>query len=132
MINFLIQAGTMTVGKNIIGGLLIGVTTLLANPESPTKPTSFDASVYVNAQGKVRLSVQKTVPGIVTVQLLDQHRSVLYSSTVAKKDMKAALLFDLSEVNDGTYTLEIQSAGGIIQKQVSVVTPKRERLIAFQ
>ena len=132
MINFLIQAGTMTGCKSIIGGLLMGATTFFANPEAPTKPMSFDASVYVTAQGKVRLAVQKSMPGVVTVQLLDQYKNVLYTNTLSKKDMKAALSFDMSEVGDGTYTLEISSAGGVIQKQVTVSTPKAERLIAFQ
>ena len=132
MIHFLTQAAALSGCKNLIGGLLAGATTLLANPEAPTKPTSFDASVHVTQQGKIKLSVQKTSPGIVSVQLLDPAKNVLFRNTVAKKKLKAALLFDMSEVNDGTYTLEIKSAEGSIQKQVSVVTPKSERTITFQ
>lgn len=132
MIHFLTQAGALTGCKNLIGGLLVGATTLFANPEAPTKPTSFDASVYVTQQGKIRLSVQKTLPGIVSVQLLDEKKHVLFSNTVAKKELKAAILFDMNEVNDGIYTLEIKSAEGSILKQVSVATPKSERTIEFQ
>ena len=131
MINFLTQASALTGCKNLIGGLLVGVTTLFANPEAPTKPTSFDASVYVTQQGKIRLAVQKTVPSTVSVQLLDQQKHVLFSGIVAKKEDKAALLFDMSEVNDGIYTLEIKSADGSILKQVSVSTPKSVRTIEF-
>ena len=118
--------------KNLIGGLLIGATTLLSNPEAPTKPTSFDASVYVTQQGKIRLSVQKTVPGKVSVQLLDQQKHVLFSGTVGEKHLKAALLFDMSGVSDGIYTLELKSADGTILRQVSVTTPKSDRVIEFQ
>ena len=132
MINFLLQAGTVTGCKNLIGGLLVSATTLFSNPEAPTKPMSFDASVYVTQQGKIRLSVQKSVPGFVSVRLFDQQKHVLFSNTVGKKELKAALLFDMSEVNDGIYTLEIKSAEGSILKQVSVATPKSERTIEFQ
>ena len=134
MIHLLTQAGTLTGCKNLIAGLLISATTLFANPEAPTKPMSFDASVYVTLQGKIRLSVQKTVPGIVSVQLLDQEKHVLFSNAVGKKELKAALLFDMSEVEDGIYTLEVKSAEGSILKQVNVSTPnpKLERTIKFQ
>lgn len=133
MIHFLTQAGALTGCKNLIGGLLVGATTLFANPETPAaKPMSFDASVYVTQQGKIRLSVQKSVPSIVSVQLLDLNKHVLFSNTVGKKELKAGMLFDMSEVTDGIYTLEIKSAEGTIQKQVSVATPKRERTITFQ
>lgn len=132
MINFLLQAGTLTGCKNLIGGLLIGATTLLSNPEAPTKPASFDASVYVTQQGKIRLSVQKIVPGNVSVQLLDQQKHVLFSDTVGEKHLKAALVFDMSGVSDGIYTLEIKSADGSILRQVSVATPKSNRIIEFQ
>ncbi|GAB3639929.1 hypothetical protein [Spirosoma arcticum] len=131
MINFLTQASALTGCKNLIGGLFISATTLFANPEAPTKPTSFDTSVFVTRQGKIRLAVQKTVPGTVSVQLLDQKKHILFSGIVAKKDDKAALLFDMSEVNDGIYTLEIKSAEGSILKQVSVFTPKSVRTIEF-
>lgn len=132
MINFLINTGTLAGCKNLIGGLLVGATTLFSNPEAPTRPMSFDASVFVTQQGKIRLSVQKTVPGLVSVQLLDQRKHVLFSNTVGKKALKSALLFDMSEVGDGTYTLEIKSAEGSILKQVSVATPKSERTIEFR
>jgi hypothetical protein len=132
MINFLIQAGTISGCKNLIGGLMFGATTLFANAEAPTKPMSFDASVYVTRAGKIRLAVEKAVPGFVSVEMLDQQQRILFSKLVSKKDMKATLLLDISELADGMYTLNIKSAEGSIQKQVNVSTPKSERTIQFQ
>ncbi|MGF7217333.1 hypothetical protein GGR92_003506 [Spirosoma lacussanchae] len=131
MITTILQTSALMGFKNLMGGLLIGATTLLGNPDKPAKPMSFDASVYVTKQGKIKLSIQKVAPGSVSVALLDQKNNVLFANRVAKKEMKAALLFDMSEVEDGLYTLEIRSDEGVIQKQVNLGTSKSERLVAI-
>ena len=131
MIHLFSQASLLASSKSLVSGLLLGASTLLGNPESPRKPTSFDASVYVTQQGKVRLAVQKAGPTLVNVQLLDQKKHVLYSQFVARNELKTSMLFDLSGVEDGMYTLAIKSNEGSILKQVSVTTSTQTRTINF-
>ena len=131
MIHLLSQASLLASSKSLVSGLLFSASALLANPEAPKKPTSFDASVYVNQQGKIRLAVQKAAPTLVCVQLLDEKKNVLFSQYVAKKELKTAMLLDVSGIQDGLYTLEIKSDEGRIIRQVSVTTETQKRTINF-
>jgi hypothetical protein len=90
MIYLLSQASLLANSKSFISGLLFSASALLANPEAPKKPTSFDASVYVTQQGKIRLAVEKAAPTQVYVQLLDETKRILFSQYVARKELKTA------------------------------------------
>ncbi|AQG78910.1 hypothetical protein [Spirosoma montaniterrae] len=130
MITTFVQVSLIAGVKNLMGALLFS-TTFFANPDAPTKPTSFDASVYVTKAGKVRLSVAKVKPTTVTVLLLDEKQHVIHTTTIPKKQMKAGVLFDMSEVVDGEYTLELRSDDGLLLKQINLATPVRDRVIAL-
>lgn len=132
MLNFLLQTSALAGAKNVISALLIGAITTVSNPGKVTKPMSFDASVYVASTSKIRVAVQKTVPGLVSVSLSDQKQHVLYQTTLNKKDLKLALQFDVSSLPDGAYTLEIKSDEGSIVKQINLETPKTVRTIEMQ
>lgn len=93
---------------------------------------TFDASVYVTSNSKIKLAVVKTVPGLVSVSLTDTKNHSLFQQTLYKKTMKAAMQLDVSELPDGVYTLEIKSDQGSIVKQINLGTPKAERSIAMQ
>ncbi|WP_018623200.1 hypothetical protein [Spirosoma luteum] len=131
MIHLFSQASLLASSKSLVSGLLFSASALLANPEAPKKPTSFDASMYVTQQGKIRLAVEKVAPTPVYVQLLDEKKNVLFSQYVAKKDLKTAMLFDVSGIQDGLYTLEIKSGEGSIIRQVSLTTETQKRAINF-
>ena len=131
MIHLLSQTSLLASSKSLVTGLLFGVGTLFANPEAPKKPTSFDASVYVNQQGKIRLAVEKAAPTQVYVQLLDEKKYILFSQYVAKNDLKTAMLLDVSGIQDGLYSLEITSAEGSIIRQISLTTETQKRTVSF-
>ncbi len=131
MIHLLSQASLLASSKSLVSGLLFGASALLTNPDAPKKPTFFDASVYVTQQGKIRLAVEKAAPSSVYVQLLDEKKHVLFSQYVAKKELKTAMLFDVSGIQDGLYTLEIKSDEGSIIRQVSLTTETQKRTINF-
>ncbi len=130
MITPFVQISVLAGFKNLMGALLLS-TTFLANPDAPTKPTSFDASAYVTKAGKVRLSVAKIKPVTVTILLFDEKQHVIHTATIPKKQMKAGILFDMSEVGDGEYSLELRSDDGLLLTQISLATPVRERTIAL-
>jgi hypothetical protein len=132
MFNFLLQSTTLVGAKNAISAVLIGAITTISNPGTAVKPTSFDASVYVSANSKIKVAVQKSVPGSVWVTLSDSRDHILSQTTLGKKDMKTAMQFDVSELPDGAYTLTIKSREGSIVKQVNLGTPKPARTIEMQ
>jgi hypothetical protein len=128
---------TSAFAKTFVALFLLSSTSLLANPTAPTKPATFDASVYVNKANKIRLAVQKTTAEPLTITLRQVgENTVLFFQQIGKKQTKAALQLDVDQLADGTYELEISSASGRILKQVNlqaaapVVTS--ERLLAIQ
>ncbi len=117
--------------------LFLVSTSLLANPTAPTKPASFDASVYVTKANKIRLSVEKTSLKPVTVNLRQAGKSeVLFTQQIGRKETKAALQMNVDQLPDGQYELEVKSASGSIVKQVTVGTSAPvvapERLLVIQ
>lgn len=132
MFNFLFQASLLASAKLTASTMLLGATTFLSNPGTAVKPMTFDASVYVTSNSKIKLAVVKTVPGLVSVSLTDTKNHSLFQQTLYKKTMKAAMQLDVSELPDGVYTLEIKSDQGSIVKQINLGTPKAERSIAMQ
>lgn len=128
---------TSAFAKTFVALFLLNSTSLLANPTVPAKPATFDASVYVNKNNKIRLSVEKTTAESLTITLREAGQTAsLFTRKIGKKQTKAALQFNVDELADGTYELEISSASGRIIKKVNlqaaVPAPVTERLLAIQ
>ncbi|RIV22433.1 hypothetical protein DYU11_15570 [Fibrisoma montanum] len=136
MFNFLLQASALVGAKSILGAVLLSASTLTTEPAEPKKPASFGASAYVNKENKIQLSVEKVVAEPVTVVLRNQNNQVLFTQRLGKKQNKFSVKFDMSELQDGAYELEISSSDGSIRKQVSLqtntVTLEQPRLITMQ
>jgi hypothetical protein len=113
-----------TTGKTILASILIS-TTLFANPTNPTKPSSFNASVFVTKANKIRLAVEKTNPDLVSVTLRqsNQANAIIFNQQMGRKQSKLALQLDVETLDDGLYELEIRSKTGRIVKQVTLATP---------
>jgi hypothetical protein len=124
MLTLISQIGLLANSKGMIGGLLLSAATMMGETAAPEKALSFDASVYVTTQNKIRMAVEKTAAEPLTLTLRDNNQKVVYTKNINKKDMKMAFQFDVSELSDGTYELEIASKDGSIKKQVDLKTPK--------
>ncbi|KAB7733000.1 hypothetical protein F5984_03390 [Rudanella paleaurantiibacter] len=101
-------------------------------PIKTAKSLSFAASAYVNQHSHLRVSLYKSEPGIVAIRLYDQNRHVLYNTSTGKKQLKAAWQLDLSELPNGTYTLEFNGREGQLVRQIKIGTPHTSRTIAVQ
>ncbi|GAB3771738.1 hypothetical protein GCM10028818_10930 [Spirosoma horti] len=128
---------TSAFAKTFVAFFLLSSTSLLANPTAPTKPATFDASVYVNKANRIRLAVEKTTAESLTITLRQAGENVpVFMRQIGKKQTKAAIQLNVDELADGTYELEITSASGRIVKQVNLqaATPvmTSERLLAIQ
>ncbi|CCH57054.1 hypothetical protein BN8_06453 [Fibrisoma limi BUZ 3] len=136
MFNFLLQASALVGAKSILGAVLLSASTLTTEPAEPKKPASFGASAYVNKENKIQLAVEKVVAEPVTVVLRNQDNEVLFTQRLGKKQNKFSVKFDMSQLQDGAYELEISSSDGSIRKQVSLqtntVTLEQPRLVTMQ
>ena len=136
MFNFLLQASALIGAKSILGAVLLSASTLTTEPAEPKKPASFGASAYVNKENKIQLSVEKVVAQPVTVVLRNQNNEVLFTQRLGKKQNKFSVKFDMSQLQDGAYELEVSSSDGSIRKQVSLqtntVTLEQPRLVTMQ
>lgn len=132
MFNLLFSMPVLANAKTLASALLLGAITTLSDPGTVVKPTSFNASVYVGANNKIKLAVEKNIPGTVSVTLSDKYKQVLYQTMLGKRNMKSALQFDVSQLPDGQYTLELKSDEGSIVKQINLETPQSSRTIEMQ
>ncbi len=111
--------------KTLLVGCLLATSALFANPTDPAKPASFNTSLYVTKANKIRLAVEKQTVEPVTISLrpIGINEPYVFSQVMRKKQAKLALQLDVSELADGIYELEIQSATGRIVRQLNLVTP---------
>ncbi|CCH57051.1 hypothetical protein BN8_06450 [Fibrisoma limi BUZ 3] len=134
MFNLLFHTSALAGAKSLIAAVLLSSTTLTAEPTEPKKPMSFNASVYVNKENKIHLAVQKVATQPVQVILRNKHQDVLYMQTIGKKEEKVAIRFNVSDLEDGMYELEIKSNDGSIRRQLNIETPgtKPSRTITME
>lgn len=106
----------------------VAATPVSNDPTAPAaKTASFTVFAYHTGNPlKVRVNVQKTdnkKPVIVTLKNKDG--DVLFQEYMGKKETRRAFAFDLSELEDGTYTVEITNSQEKVTKTFDVSTPNR-------
>lgn len=114
---------TSAFAKTVVA-LFISATPLLANPANPTKPASFDASVYVTKSNTIKLAVDKTTAESLSISLRPVDRSGdLFIKQIGKRQTQARFQLNVDELPNGVYELEIRSASGVrIVKQIQLRT----------
>ena len=128
MLTFISQIGLAAKSKGIVTGIMLSAASLMGEGGAtiPAKTLTFDASVYVTTQNKVRMAVEKTTPEVLTMTVRDNTQQIVYSKQISKKDMKVSVQFDMSELTDGKYELEVASKDGSIKKQVELKTATQQ------
>ncbi len=95
-------------------------------PTATASAVPFDVSIVrAPAEMKLRVFIQKHQSSSLSVSLRNSQGELLYSSTVGKKEPGRALSFNLSELPDGTYTLDVKGAGKHVTKTLNLDTPQR-------
>ncbi|MCE6990407.1 hypothetical protein [Dyadobacter sp. CY323] len=93
---------------------------------------TFDAALYkVSQTNKVKLSVDKPVDDKLRVILKDKAGKVYYNEVFSEKDSKYRRVFDLEEMNDGTYYFELYDKKNKLVKEVEIRSTS-EKLISLQ
>ena len=116
----------ITATKLGLAACLLTTNALFANPVDPAKPTSFNASLFVTKANKIRISIEKITPEPVIISLHQQGKNQdnVFRQEMRKKQAKLAVQLDVSDLADGIYELEIQSAKGHVSKRLTIATPQ--------
>jgi len=99
--------------------------------DRPTKVARYESGIYTTVAGKLHVSVDKQIGGIVAVSFKDANGTVLFTRQIAKKDTQFRTRFDLSQLTDGTYELELTN-GVDVTRQTIVIATKLERTVQTQ
>ncbi|AYQ33378.1 hypothetical protein [Runella sp. SP2] len=117
--------------KSIACALALTSTVAFAHPTKEEKTTTrpeaaFESSAYVTNDAKIKVAIRKNAPAKVFLTLKDANGDVLFKQTVAKNEMNYSAKFNINELSDGVYNLEIESGESRVVKQLNVVSKKIE------
>lgn len=99
--------------------------------DRPTKVARYQTGIYTTAAGKLQVAVDKQAGGTVALQLKDATGNVLFTRQIPKYDTQYRNRFDLSQLPDGTYEVELTN-GVDITRQTVVIATKLERTVQTQ
>lgn len=125
-----------------LAALLSTTTVANANPTDDKKVSKATATASTSAfslwmhspasTNALKVHVQKHTKEAVTVQLKDQRGAVLYSEKISAKQPGKALLFNLSDLADGTYSLEVAGDGQQVSKSFELKVPSSTRTLTVE
>ena len=99
--------------------------------DQPTNVARYESGIYTTAAGKLQVSVDKQTGGTMAVSFKDANGTVLFTRQIAKGETQYRTRFDLSQLTDGTYELELTN-GVDVTRQTVVIATKLERTVQTQ
>ncbi|GAB3225112.1 hypothetical protein [Spirosoma arcticum] len=116
--------------KSLLTGVLLLTTSLSASvtlAQTTQDPTPLTVGVYPTRQvDKFCLAVEKQPNTVASVQLMTSGGNVLYAASLPKKEARFRQIFDMNELQDGTYTIRIEQGDSVIVKSVQLRTTAPE------
>jgi hypothetical protein len=124
-----------TLIKSLVLALTLGVITTAASFATPTNgnPTnpigrpstvsSYKTGIYSTVTGKLQISLDKTIGGRVDIRLMDTNGKILYAHYLGKHEQGCRVRLNLSDLEDGVYTLEITN--GVETTQSVTISTQR-------
>lgn len=104
-------------------GLMNNAATDKAESPEEAKPKTFDISLYrVQQSTTVCLSMEKLAGQKVSVRLLNVSGEEMHAEIVGRLTRKYARRFDLSQVKDGAYTIEVRNGEEVMRKSLRLTT----------
>jgi hypothetical protein len=98
-------------------------TTLWADSPKTDQAPPFRSSCYVDRANRIRLAIDKNdVESISVVLRRDGEKLAIETKFVPKKISKSVYLFDVNELPDGVYTLELSNGQQVITHRVAINT----------
>ncbi|GAB2594106.1 T9SS type A sorting domain-containing protein [Spirosoma areae] len=117
-----------TLVKSLALALSLGFATTSAtfadvNPIGrPATVSTFKTGIYSTVSGKLAIALDKTTGGTVDIRLKDASGKVLYSQHLGKKDQMTRVRLNLSDLEDGVYSLEITNGVDTTTHNVTIAT----------
>ncbi|MFN8354644.1 MAG: hypothetical protein U0Y10_09370 [Spirosomataceae bacterium] len=117
--------------RTLLGAALLGTATLNTYAADPA---SFKAAVVSTTNSKVNVTIENIGTSSIAVLLKDAYGNVLSTGHVGKKQKQQIIKFDLHEVADGKYYLQITDGKEEITKEVVISTKYTvpERIMSFK
>ncbi|GAB3020617.1 T9SS type A sorting domain-containing protein [Spirosoma pulveris] len=88
----------------------------------PSKVATYKTGIYTTASGKLNIALDKETNGRVDIRLKDTTGKVLYAQYLGKRDKGCRLSLNLSDLEDGTYTVEISNGAETTTQNVVLST----------
>ncbi|GAB3925974.1 T9SS type A sorting domain-containing protein [Larkinella terrae] len=132
--------------KTLIKSLLVAVSlTVVSSSFAAAKPigrpktepvvAAYQSSLYTDAQGKLRIAIDKETGGTVEVRLVNSEGKEVFVQEVGKRRKTARMHLDISALPDGAYQVEITNGVDTKVNHVSLATQQpsfTNRLIAVK
>ncbi|RRB04704.1 hypothetical protein [Larkinella rosea] len=102
-------------------------------PTPVSKAAAYQTSLYTDAQGKLRVAVDKETGGTVEVRLVNTAGKEYFVQEIGKRQKAARLSLDISGLPDGAYQVVISNGVDAKVNHLTLATHKPEfttRLIA--
>lgn len=115
-----------TIFKSLICALALSTSVAFAGPgKEAAKPTSFATGVYTTIDGRLAVNIVKNSNIPTTILIRNAAGDILSKEHVSKKYLKQCFKFDVSNLGEGDYTVEIIGNGEVAAKSFSISTPKQ-------
>ena len=104
-------------------------------PTPVGKAAAYQSSLYTDAQGKLRIAVDKQTGGVVEVRLVNSEGKVFFVQEVGKRQKIARLSLDISSLPDGAYEVAITNGVDAKVNHLTLATQQpsfASRLIAVK
>ncbi|GAB3915664.1 hypothetical protein [Larkinella terrae] len=104
-------------------------------PTPAAKNAAYQTSLYTDAQGKLRVAVDKETGGAVEVRLVNPEGKEFFVQEIGKRQKTARLALDISELPDGAYRVVFTNGVDTQVNNVTLATQKPNfatRLIAVK
>ena len=119
----------MTTLKSLLIALALGATTVATASDintiaKPTSPVTYRVAMYASASSPslLKVNVEKEAGKQVAVNLKDAQGNTLATQMLNKKPGSYQLKFNLSELPDGTYTVETVSGEEVSSQTITLKT----------
>lgn len=123
--------------KPLLFALSLGLfaSTVEAKPTRPTTVATFQTGMYTTIDGKLHIALDKQKGGAIDIRLTNQEGMVVYSQHVGKNKSQYRAKFDLSNLPDGTYKVDVSNGQETTTYALSLATPAQvtpSRVITVQ
>lgn len=96
---------------------------LAGNQPKPSAPVhSYQSSLYTDAEGKLRVAVDKLVGGIVEIRLVDTNGKHYFVQRVGRQQRMARLKMNINDLPDGAYQVVITDGVNTKINKITIAT----------